>query len=229
MKTLLTSFTIVCFLCVFTLNSQAQTPQLTKGSLFIGTTTDLTGSFHDFEHFGGGNTAGLSFGSTWSSNGSTSEKNKYTGYNLTPKVGYFFIDGLAGGLNINIRGQSNKLDDGTRKISTTTAGLWIRYYAIQYALYGGRVIPYAEGKAAMGNSKEKYTSGSSSYTENWGVSEFAIGPGLAFFLTDNICLDMMILYKKVTWSNKEDDETYKDHDSVFGFTFGFTFLIPPCW
>ncbi len=98
MKTLLISFTIVCFSCVFTLNSQAQaTPQLTKGSLLIGTTTALGGDFYDFEHLGGGNTAGLSFGSTWSSNGSTSEKTKYTSYNLTPRVGYFFMDGLAAG------------------------------------------------------------------------------------------------------------------------------------
>jgi hypothetical protein len=229
MKTLLTSFTIVFFFCVFSLNTQAQTPQLTKGSLLIGTTTSLVGDFYDFEHSGGGNTAGLSFGSTWSSNGTTSEKTKYTGWNLTPRVGYFFMDGLAGGLNINIRGQSNKEDDGNDKIGTTTVGPWVRYYAMQWALCGGRAIPFAEGKAAWGSSKETYSSGSSSSTFKWGASEYAIGPGLALFLTDNVCMDMMIMYRKATWKDKDTDETTKYHDSAFGFAFGLTVLIPPCW
>lgn len=229
MKTLLTSFTIVCFFCVFTISSQAQTPQLTKGSLLVGTTTSLVGDFYDFEHTGGGNTAGLSFGSTWSSNGSTSDKDKYTSWNLTPRVGYFFMDGLAGGLNINIRGQSSRGDDDKNKIGTTTIGPWVRYYAIQWALLSGKIIPFAEGKAAWGSSKETYTSGSSSNTYKWGASEYAIGPGLALFITDQISLDMMVIYRMATWKDKDSDETTKYHDSAFGFTFGLTVLIPPCF
>jgi hypothetical protein len=230
MKTLLTSLTILCFFCVFALNSKAQlTPQLTKGSLLIGTTTSVGGDFYDFEHLGGGNTAGLSFGSTWSSNGSTSDKNKYTSYNLTPRAGYFFMDGLAAGLNINIRGQSNKDGDDKDKISTTTLGPWVRYYAMQWALLGGKIVPFAEGKAAWGSSKETYTSGSSSNTYKWGVSEYGIGPGLALFIVDYISLDMMIAYRKATWKDKDASETTKYHDSTFGFTFGLTVLIPPCW
>ena len=226
----MTSLSILCLLFVFTFSSQAQTPQLTKGSLFIGTTTALGGDFYDFEHTGGGNTAGLSFGSTWSSNGTTSEKDKYTGWNLTPKLGYFFMDGLAGGLNINIRGQSNKDDDGDKdKISTTTFGPWVRYYGMQWTLCGGRMIPFAEGKASWGSSKETYTSGSTSNTYKWGASEYAIGPGLALFLTDYICMDMMIMYRKATWKDKDATETTKYHDSTFGFAFGLTVLIPPCW
>ena len=228
MKTLMTSLSILCLLCVFTLSLRAEGPQLTKGSIFIGTTTALGGDFYDFEHIGGGNTAGLSFGSTWSSNGTTSEKTKYTGYNLSPKVGYFFMDGLAGGLNINIRGQSNKDGDDKDKIGTTTIGPWVRYYAMQYALMGGKMIPFAEGKAAWGSSKETYTSGSSSNTYKWGTSQYGIGAGLALFLTDFISMDMMIAYQNVTWNDKETEPT-KYHDSVFGFAFGLTVLIPPCW
>lgn len=230
MKTLKTSLIILSLLCFFTLGSKAEGPQLTKGSIFVGTTTDLSGSFNEFEHLGGGNTAGISFGSTWNSNGSTSEKDKYTRWNLTPKVGYFVIDGLGVGLNINLRGESSRGEDDTYKFSTTTFGPWVRYYAIQYTLCGGRLIPFAEGKAAWGSYKDKYTSGSSSFTDKESVSEYAIGPGLAFFIADYIALDMMIAYKKVTWSWEDTGgETGKYHDSVFGFTFGFTFLIPPCW
>lgn len=229
MKTLMTSLSILCLLCVFTLNSRAEGPQLTKGSIFLGTTTDLSGSFGDFEHLGGGNTAGLSFGSSWSSNGTTSDKDKYTRWNLTPKVGYFIIDGLAAGLNINLRGESSRGSDDKYSFSTTTFGPWVRYYAMQWTLCGGRLIPFAEGKAAWGNYKDKYTSGSSTYTDKESLSEYAIGPGLVLFIADYISLDMMIAYKKVTWKWDDAGESAKYHDSVFGFTFGFSFFIPPCW
>ncbi len=229
MKTFMRSLSILCMLCIFTFGTKAEGPQLTKGSLFIGTTTDIMGEADDFVHLGGGNTAGLSFGSTWYSNGSTSEKDKYTRWNLTPKVGYFIIDGLAGGLNINLRGQSSRGEENKYNFSTMTIGPWVRYYAMQYTLCKGRLIPFAEGKAAWGNYKDKYTSGSSTYTEKENLSEYAIGPGLALFLSDHICMDVMFVYKNVSWKWEEAGETSKYHDSVFGFSFGFSFFIPPCW
>jgi opacity protein-like surface antigen len=100
---------------------------------------------------------------------------------------------------------------------------------MQYTLCGGRMIPFAEGKAAWGSSKETYTSGSTSNTFKWGTSQYAIGPGLALFLTDNLTMDIMVVYQKVTWKDKDTAETTKYHDSVFGFAFGLSFMIPPCW
>ena len=229
MKTLATYLFILCFLCAFSFNARAEGPQLSKGSLLIGSTTSLVGDFYDFEHTGGGNTAGLAFGSTWSSNGTTSEKTKYTGYNLTPIAGYFFMDGLVGGLTINIRGQVNKDDNGNDKISTTTIGPWVRYYGMQWTLCGGRAMPFAEGLAAWGNSKESYTSGSSTQTYKWGASQYSLGTGLALFLSDHVSLDMMIVYRRAIWKDDDASESTKYHDSTFGFAFGLSVLIPPCW
>jgi hypothetical protein len=69
MKTFFTSLTTLCILLVFSLDSLAEGPQISKGSIFLGTTTDLMGSADDAIHLGGANTAGLSFGSTWYKNG----------------------------------------------------------------------------------------------------------------------------------------------------------------
>jgi outer membrane protein len=229
MKTFLTSLTTLCILFVFSLDSLAEGPQISKGSIFVGTTTNLMGSADDAVHLGGANTAGLSLGSTWYKNGSESEKDKYTRWNLTPIVGYYIIDGLAAGLQINIRGQSSRGEENKSKFSTTTIGPWVRYYAAQYALMGGKLIPFAEGKAGWGSYKDKYTSGSSTYTDKESVSVYTVGPGLALFITDHISIDMLVAYKRVIWSWEDDGETSKYHDSVFGFSFGLSFFIPPIW
>ncbi len=221
MKTLMTSISI---LCIFSLSTNAQ---FTKGKWFGGTTTDLSSGLYSHAYSGGGNQAGLSFISNWTkSGGQTSDKEKATGWNFTPKVGYFFIDGLVGGLDINIRGESWKEENGDKdKMSVLTIGPFVRYYAVQYALMSGKIVPFAEGKFLFGSAKDSYTSGSSTYTDKYGLSEFAIGPGLTFLLSDFVSVDMMVVYKRVTWKDKDTTDEYIDYTSAFGFTFGLSFFF----
>ena len=119
--------------------------------------------------------------------------------------------------------------DEKEKTSTLTFGPFVRYYAVPYPLCGGRLIPFAEGKVSFGSSKESYTYGSSTESFKWGATQWSVGPGMAMFVTDNICVDMMVVYRQAIWTDKDGTETTKYIDGGFGLSFGLSFFIPPCW
>ena len=223
MKTLMISLSI---LCVFSLNILAEGP-FDKGKWILGGTMPFGGSSEDREHLGGVNGAGLFFGSNWTSNGQTSDKDKFTSWAFTPMAGYFVIDNLAVGLSLNLRGQSEKEggDDDKVKTSTTTIGPWVRYYLAQYPLLNNTVFVFGDVRANFGGWKRVYTSGSTSDTFKEGVTQFTIGPGIIFVPADCFSIDFMIQYNNVTWKEKDSDEPTKWHKSSFGFALGLTFYF----
>jgi hypothetical protein len=217
MKTLMISLSV---LCIFTLSTLAQGP-FDKGRWILGGTVPFGGSIEDAEHLGGVNGAGLFFGSNWTSNGQTSDKDKFTGWNFTPMVGYFPIDNLAVGLNLNVRGQSYKYDDGDKyKFTTVTIGPWVRYYVAQYSFWNSRLVPFGDVRANFGGYKSVDTYGSTSETYKEGVTQFTIGPGIVFVPADCFSIDFMIQYNRVIWNVKDED--FKYHTSSFGFALGLT-------
>ncbi len=221
MKTLLASIII---LCIFSFSMNAQ---FNQGKWFAGSTTDVSSGLYSSAYTGGGNQAGISFMSNWSKSGSqTSDKEKSTAWNLSPKVGYFVIDGLLAGLDLNIRGESWKDEDGDKdNLSVLTFGPFVRYYGSQWAFVNGKLVPFAETKFLFGNYKNKYTSGSTSNTIKEGITEFAIGPGLAFVISECLSVDMLIAYKRVSWKDTDGAEDYTDITSAFGFAFGLSFYF----
>jgi outer membrane protein len=224
MKTLLISFSI---LCIFSLTLNAQGPFEQK-KWIAGGTMPFGGSADDREHLGGVNGAGLFFGSNWTSNGQTSEKDKFTSWAFTPLAGYFVIDNLAVGLGLNLRGQSNTEGGNTDhkyKYSTISVGPWVRYYLAQYPLITDNIFAFGDVRAAFGGYKDVETYNSTSQTYKEGLTQFTIGPGLVFVPADCFSIDFMIQYNRIIWSEKDSDEGYKWHTSSFGFAFGLTFYF----
>jgi outer membrane protein len=222
MKTFMISLSI---LCIFSVSINAEGP-FTKGNWILAGTMPFGGSSEDREHLAGVNGAGIFFGSNWTSNGQTSEKDKFTSWAFTPMVGYFVIDNLAAGLSLNLRGQSDKYGDNSdQKYSTITIGPWVRYYLAQYPLLNDKVFVFGDVRAAFGGYKRVDSYGSTSQTYKEGVTQFGIGPGIIFVPADCFSIDFMIQYNRVIWSDKDSDEGYKWHTSSFGFAFGLTFYI----
>jgi outer membrane protein len=224
MKTLMISLSI---LCIFSVSINAEGP-FNKGKWILAGTMPFGGSSDDREHLGGVNGAGIFFGSNWTSNGQTSEKDKFTSWAFTPMVGYFVIDNLAAGLSLNLRGQSDKDGDNSdqkTKYSTITVGPWVRYYLAQYPLLNDNVFVFGDVRANFGGWKQVYTSGSTSQTYKEGLTQFAIGPGIVFLPADCFSIDFLIQYNRVIWSDKDSSEPFKWHTSSFGFAFGLTFYF----
>lgn len=223
MKTLLTSLFILCILAP---GIRAQGP-FEQGKWMLAGTMPFGGSSEDREHLAGVNGAGIFFGSNWTSNGQTSDKDKFTSWAFVPMAGYFVIDNLGVGLSLNLRGQTNKEagSDDKSKFSTIAIGPWVRYYLAQYPLLNDNVFVFGDVRANFGVWKQTYTSGSSSQSYKEGLTQFAIGPGLVFVPADCFSIDFMIQYNNIIWSDKDSDEVYKWHTSSFGFAFGLTFFF----
>jgi|GEM_PF-3110176 len=218
MKKLIT-LAVCIFSCVYFL--EAQFP---KGSIFIATTTDLTGGLYNNLLTGTGNSFGWSFISSYSKSGSsTSDKIKERAFNLAPRVGYMIIDNLVGGLHVSLWCYSSKDTDYTDKYSSFTIGPFVRYYIIATELGNFTIMPFAEAKIIFGNLVEKYSS--TSYDEKYtnGLTIWGIDGGASAIITDHISLDLIVGYKKYVTNVK--DENYKDICNVFGIGLGLTVII----
>jgi hypothetical protein len=69
---------------------------------------------------------------------------------LSPRVGYFLIDNLAGGINVNWSGLYRKLPGSTKKdkITELTVGPFARYYLMQV---GRPFNVFVDGSVAFGS------------------------------------------------------------------------------
>mgnify|MGYP001048630089 CR=1 FL=1 len=198
--------------------------QFPKGSIFIATTTELNGGVYNNLLTGTGNSLGWSFISSYSKSGSsTSDKIKERAFNLSPMVGYMFMDNLVTGLNLTIWCYSEKDSDYTDKYSSFTVGPFVRYYILSTELGGFRIMPYAEAKIIFGNLVEKYsyTGTDEKYTN--GLTIWGINGGASAMISDCFSLDLIFGFKKYVTNYKEDD--YKDICNVFGFGLGLTVII----
>jgi outer membrane protein len=143
--------------------------------------------------------------------------------NLAPQVGFFVIDGLAVGLELNIDLSSFKVDDSDSKTNSTAliAAPFVRYY------YGtNKIKPFAEGSIGFGTLIEKDKNGDITTTDKIGVFGFGFGIGAAMFLNDNVSVDLGIGYNSMTSKVKEDNpDNDKYITSVIGFQVGFSIVL----
>jgi hypothetical protein len=131
------------------------------------------------------------------------EDDKVTSFNVSPNVGYFFIDKLAAGLRLGFDTRKVKsADDGTTDFSLAP---FVRYYLLDAMQ---KVNVFADGSYGFG----KYgTSDKESY------NFFQIMAGPAVFLTPHTALELAVFYKS------EGGDLYGDDDRFnhFGVNIGF--------
>lgn len=117
---------------------------------------------------------------------------KTTEFNFTPKVGYFFTDKIAAGINLHagVNVEDAYGDDEKEKANTLGVGLFGRYYFLEL---GSRFKTYAEVNADYQNAKSEKTSAGTT-TESPAVNTFGIGGGIGanYFLTDKIAVNFAL-------------------------------------
>lgn len=150
---------------------------------------------------------------------------KLTQFSLTPQAGYFVIDGLAVGLQLELDAYSYKddEDDYSYKSSAIMFSPFLRYY------YGTAPFkPFAEVALGVGTQKIKepdYFDGGTQ-TSTTGLLGFQFKVGAAYFLNDMVSLDAGIGFARATSKPKEDnDVNYRDIASGIGFEFGVTIVL----
>lgn len=169
-----------------------------------------------------GGSLGVSFGNTYNEyDGTKGAEYKNSTFSLTPKVGYFFIDGLAAGLEVNLDLQTQKIDEdgmdykGTS--STFLVGPFARYYS-SVGLFGDASIGFGSSKF-----KEEET-GQEDGESKSNLFGWSLGAGYAIFLNDNVSIEPMISYNKFTFTDGDDSKD-KNKQGQFLIEVGFNIFL----
>ena len=120
----------------------------------------------------------------------TTAKND-TRIELTPSIGYFFVENFALGANLNLA--YAKTGESEAKQTTMGVGPFVRYY-----VGTAGVRPFLEGNVNFISTKYKLGTGTSTSTG----TNFFFGPGAAFFLNPNVALEGLLGYKHVAYKNQ---------------------------
>jgi len=170
-----------------------------------------------------GATSSLNFGSTSSSieyDGESSDIGKTTEFSFSPGVGYFVVDGLALGVDVNWETSISKPDEGDEvKTSQFLIGPFAKYY------FGATNLkPFLESSFGFGSGNND--------DQDYNLSGYSFGGGVAVFLNEVVSLEFGLGYGGTTAQMKDVQiDFYGNTDDVdvktsgFGFEFGFSFAF----
>jgi len=137
-----------------------------------------------------------------------SEPEKSFSINANPKAGYFVIDNLAIGLDLNIGFSIYNLGDDKSSHTTFAVGPFVRYY-----IPTSKVLPFFELGASYGMMSNKTR-----------LMSLGGGIGLAVPVGERITIDIAAGYKSLTYKyNEEDNE--RDVFGTLGLKVGFMVLL----
>jgi len=141
------------------------------------------------------------------------DEDKTTTINVSPNIGYFFINNLAGGLRLGLG--STKYDDGTDEVTNSSyhVGPFVRYYFLPSTQ---KVNIFADGSFLFGQNKSEYGNIETKYK----FTQFGIMAGPAIFLTPSTALEFGLGFS----SNKVKDA--KESTTNFGLSIGFQVHLP---
>lgn len=141
-------------------------------------------SYHDF------------FGDTES----ISEEYDESGFNFKSSVAYFIYDGLAVGISIDYETLKYDYEDSEEKESSFMIGPSLVYY-----FGSSNIKPYIFGEYMFGTSKTEQKEGSTTNDFNMDMNGWALGAGIAFFLNQNLSLNMGMGYSKASAEPESDN------------------------
>ena len=174
--------------------------QTAKDSWLVGGSLEFTSSTQKEAGTAGGSTTTIQF---------------------TPDFGYFFINNLAAGLDLNLASSHSSAGGGFSSTTTLfTAGPLVRYYFYT----AGNVKLFVHGDAQWGNTKFNFSGG--------GVSQNSPGVplsiyegkfGTAIFLDRNVGLEFTLGYQSLI--EKDNSVTPSENITTSAFNIGLGFQI----
>jgi len=139
--------------------------------------------------------------------------------NLSPQAGYFVMDGLAVGLMVDL-GISTYKEDGDEETFTYSQFMlapFARYY------YGeSKIKPFAEVAVGFGSYAFKFDGDK----DKTGTFNFQFKLGAAFFVTDQVSIDLGLGYSSYSEKDKEDNDINERLiTSGIGFDVGISVIL----
>ncbi|MEE4177853.1 MAG: outer membrane beta-barrel protein [Bacteroides sp.] len=149
---------------------------------------------------------------------------KLRSFNSSPRLGFFVVDNLALGADLNFSSvkMKNSFDEyeyegeSENTMSLFGFGPFARFY-----FPTGKMFPFIEAGALFGQVKNKYkwesNWGDGEEEEKIGVSGFNAGAGVGFPLGEKAVLDLALGYQSMAFKGKEDNP---DNERTIVGTFG---------
>lgn len=150
------------------------------------------------------------------------EPDRTVSLNLLPKIGYFVMDNLAIGLEVNRAFSATTSGSDTYVQTITSSGPFVRYYVPTE-----KVLPYFEVSGSLGSSENKVESDLwDGYHTESRLLTFGGGFGIAAPLGDKVTFDALLGYNTITVKDKEDnDDNVRTVIGTLGVKLGFTILL----
>ena len=151
---------------------------------------------------------GINFEST-KEEGSIYPTNKSNNFFISPAIGYFIVDKIAGGLRIDFGSYDSKSDNVETHLTTTTISPFLRYYLLPVPK---KVNAFVD--VSYLHNKTKWSSYSNpGYYEK--AKGYHITAGPSIFLTDQIALEFTLGYK-----HSKSDNVSKTKSNIINSGFG---------
>ena len=155
----------------------------------------------------------------------TDETSPFKGFslNLNPRVGYFFANNLAVGIDFSIMNSKSRIDDNfiIFKWFQFTTGPFIRYYVPAKTLQ-----PYTEVNYSIGFSRDRTEVNGNENIDKYQDQTYGIGIGLGVPIGSKVTFDTLFGYYSYRYKEKEDnDNNVKNIIGTFGMKFGVTILL----
>jgi hypothetical protein len=168
----------------------------------------------------------LGFTSSTQKESDVSGSSKTTVFQLTPDIGYFFINNLAAGIGLNLSSthssSSNTYGSSSSTITYFTAGPFVRYYFNT----SPHVKLFVHGDASWGSQKYSFTNGGNDQSQPADpVNIYEGKAGAAFFLNPNVALEFTAGYQSMTEKDKSGGTTVNLTTGSVIFGLGFQIYL----
>ena len=210
---------IVCFIGISSVNAQFE-----KGKMLLGVSSSSNLSALMAEFYNGSpNLMNFGFSTIkFKSDSDDGESEKLRNFNISPRFGYFIVNNLAIGIDLNLSRTGFGTGDDKEIMTLLGIGPFARYY-----LPGKKISPFLELSGSFGSITDKYLDWNDEQVKNkQSVNSFCGGIGLAIPLAERVKLDIMGGYSSSTVKSREDNEdNARLISNTLGFKIGFLILL----
>ena len=155
-----------------------------------------------------------------------SDNSESSTLSFLPGAGYFVIDNLAIGLQLQVSSTNQSFNVGTEekptfKTNTLSVSPFLRYYFTK-----GNVKPYLQGRVGTGSSKFTRENTSNEGETKNSLFTYGVDGGVAIFLNSKIAVNLGVGYSSVRSKEKEDNNNNaRTISNIIGVGAGFNIFL----
>lgn len=143
---------------------------------------------------------------------------KASTFSFTPTFAYFVVDDLAIGLSSTF----TSMEKSENEFEMSASSLTVLPTVLYYLPLEGKLRPFVQAGIGWSSTSSDYTNGSNSSEESSASGlAFNFGGGIAYFIRENISIDLGLLYSSVKLTDS-DNKSIIEKQGNLGFNIGLS-------